>query len=370
MPFIYFMPWLGLNQTITLGNITFWSYHREANQRIADSTVREYLNKFFESFVDHQGTPVTTIVVCSHADGELRIFSEAEFTDLRQAIDALVFISIIRPTRTAVISHNGTCGPPSSNIFELRYQSFAPNSTDMSFKAGDVSHFGLKIGEFFFSKPWATGGSLGNLNHGQELIQAFDRLHSILPNDLQRRIFRSLEWFKLAHVQDEMDAPFPESALLRKVVMMTTAFESLLDFPERGIGKADYFAEYVQSHFAVTESLIGSRVVRKQSTQLCLAACWAYDFYKLRNKVVHGDGISLEELRFRPNDWVTQLMIADLVYGECLRRIFFENRLIGDDIYSLASQYGSSAKNLESLLDFNDYHKVLGWIQNEESNEG
>jgi hypothetical protein len=359
--FVYFLPWLGLHESITVGPITFWSYFDEAAQRIEDIRVKEYLDKLFNAFVDHRGNPVRSIAICSYENVGFRIFNETEYTSLQWAINALVLSSIIGPTKTSVISNSNHNAPPSANLFELRYQRFAPGfSNDMDYRAGNVSNFALQLGEFFFSMPWAIGGVFWKPE--RDLISAFNKsFSSILPNDVRERVFRSLEWFKLAHIEGGSENTYVET-YLPKIVMMGTAFEILLDFPS-GMRKADYFAEYIQTRFADDDSLEDNRTVNKQSTKLCLAACWAYDFYKLRNKVVHGSQVLPEDLRFKQGSWLTHLIVADLVFEECLKEILYKYKLIGENIRSFFERLGGSADPLSlSILDFDDIHKALGWL--------
>ena|SRR5215471_2893725 len=153
--FVYFLPWLKLTQEIVLGPVTFWPYFHSAGPRALDPVVKDYLDRLFASFVDHRGDPVSEITICSYENLGFQIFTEEQYTKLIRALDALVFSSIIQPTRQAVVSDNRHNPPPSSEMFELSYQAFGPGSEHMSHRAGNVSHFGLRIGEFKFSEPWS-----------------------------------------------------------------------------------------------------------------------------------------------------------------------------------------------------------------------
>jgi hypothetical protein len=360
--FVYFLPWLSLNQEIIIGPISFWPYFESAAGRIANSQVKAYLDRLFACFVDHRGEPVKTIAICSYENIDFQIFNEDQHPKLTWALDALIFSSIIEPTSHAVISNNRHNPPPSSNMFELRYQAFGPGSDHMSHRAGNVSHLGLRIGEFSFSQPWTTGGMF--FVPRRNTVEGLSRcVTANIPEDLRLRIFRSLQWFKLAHAYDEAERSQTEN-LLPRVVMMGTGFEILLDFPS-GMGKSDYFANYIEREVAHRQSARESRSVRNQQKDLSLAACWAYDFYKLRNKVVHGDQVLPNELLFKAGHWLTHLIVADLVFEECLRRILFHNRLTGERAYSLAQEFGGKSEDWLWLERFNRYHKALGWNQSD-----
>jgi len=42
------------------------------------------------------------------------------------------------------------------------------------------------------------------------------------------------------------------------------------------------------------------------------AAWWGWDFYKLRNAVVHGDDIPTKDLVY--TDWITHSIVADMTF--------------------------------------------------------
>ena len=144
--------------------------------------------------------------------------------------------------------------------------------------------------------------------------------------------------------------------------MMGTAFEILLDFPS-GMRKSEYFADYINRHLTTVRSLADIRRINNQDRNLSLAACWAVDFYRLRNQVVHGDQVPRENLRFRPNHWLTHLIVADMVFEECLKRILFEHRLLGETAYELARDHGGTPEDWAFLMHFGEYQEAVGWIE-------
>lgn len=364
---ISFMPWAGLRNSITLGPLTFWTYSREAGNKINDPTLRGYLDRYLESYVDNKGESVDTVTVCSHGKSDFRILNDSEYQELRNCADALIFSVIASQGRNAVCANNRNFGPPSSDAFELVTQNFKMDNDYVHVRAGSLTSGGWKIGEITFSRPWTMGGSFGRPN--EELISAFSKCFSIeFPKDIRERLFRSLEWFRLAHTESE------QMSDLSKVVMMATGFEILLKFPKNG--KRKYFVEYIESNISSDDFNRGIRTDHKgKDFDMSLAACWAWDFYELRNKIVHGDSVPYSELVFR--DWITHLIVSDLVFWECVKRELFKNKCIGQNVYECAEKITKSTAEDEKeavtealarwFLGFKEVHKALGWLPEKNS---
>jgi len=108
---------------------------------------------------------------------------------------------------------------------------------------------------------------------------------------------------------------------------------------------------------------------------MSLAGCWAWDFYELRSRIVHGDSVPSSELIFK--DWITHLIVSDLVFWECMKRELLKHKCIGDRVYSCAEKITKSSSKdekeavIESLtrwfLGFDDVHIALGWLPEEGS---
>jgi len=359
---ISFMPWAGLSTSVTLGPVTFWLYSKEAENKIIDRALRSYLDRYLDSYVDNEGKLVDTVTVCSHGNNDFRILNNSEFQELRNCADALIFSIVAPQCRNAVCTNNRNFGPPSSDTFELVTQNFKIENDYVNVKAGSLTSGGWKIGDITFSRPWTMGGSFGRPN--EELISAFSKCFSTeFPKDLRQRLFRSLEWFRLAHTENEQISD------LSKVVMMSTGFEIFLKFPLNG--KRKYFVEYLECNISSDEFNREIRTNhRGKDFNLSLAGCWAWDFYELRSKIVHGDSVPLSELIFR--DWLTHLILSDLVFLECVERELFKNKCIGQNVYECAEKITKSTPEDEKkavtetlarwFLGFKEVHKALGWL--------
>lgn len=105
--------------------------------------------------------------------------------------------------------------------------------------------------------------------------------------------------------------------------------------------------------------------------EVCKAAEWAGQFYKLRNDIIHGGAVTADRLQYK--DWITHLIVADLVMLELVKRLLYKHGCIGDDIRrrvaDLAKDSPEPPEKIEEALlpsilglDVTDVHEALGWI--------
>jgi hypothetical protein len=152
--------------------------------------------------------------------------------------------------------------------------------------------------------------------------------------------------------------------------MMATAFEILLEFPRNG--KRKHFVEYMESEIRTPEFRTDTRRDNSGKTHtLSLVGCWAWDFYELRSRIVHGDPVAVEEIQYK--DWITHLIVSELVLLECVKRLLYRHGCVGDGLRRRAAQWAKdSAEPVEAFeetmlsgivgLDLDGVHEALGWI--------
>ena len=361
------MPWAGLTSELQIGPITFWSYQTTAKTKLSDRSIRDHLDRYFACYVDHAGKAARTAVVCTYKRKEFGDLSQKEASQVRMAVDALLFLIISDATKHSVCNNNRTMGPPSADRFELIAQDFQPGNDDISVRAGSVRSSGWKIGTISFPMPWCMGGSFGLPN--QELVEGFTKAFKReFPHDLRNRLFRSLEWFRYAHTESDVVSP------LSKVVMMATAFEIILNVPNTR-SKKIWIAEQIEKRCAGPRSLKKTRRYGKgKAFTRPKIAWWAHDFYDLRNFIVHGDPINRRRLQHKAHgkSWITQLIVADIVFWECVTRELYDHKCIGANARSCSADWakmfpnepaGSIEANLANwFLGYDDVHRSLGWL--------
>ncbi|HOI54440.1 MAG TPA: hypothetical protein PLP01_04260 [Phycisphaerae bacterium] len=359
---IAYLPWADLREEFAIGPVMFWPFYAKMEEKIPDAEVRADLRRFFETFVDNAGKPVTTMAACSYGPVDFRKFTPEEGQTISDAVDCLTFAAIATGTKNGVCADNYSMAPPSADRFDLAARWVWPAHDGLVVKTENSTQF-WSHGEYKITRPISVGGSFSG-NYAP-LLEGLGRVFAAeFPRDMRERLFRAFEWFRFAHTQSTA------VSWLHKVVMMATAYEILLDFPESG--KRRYFIDQVDSKLRLRDSyMVGMRDGGGGTFSVCKAAEWAGQFYKLRNDITHGDEVTCERLQYK--NWVGQLIVADLVMLEVVKRLLYEHHCIGDKVRGLAAQYaqGSSdpVEEFEAVLlpgsmglDVEDVHEALGWI--------
>lgn len=359
------MPWAEFRTEFAVGPVHFWPFAYRATERIQDLSVLGYLRRFFKCFVDCTSIPVDSITVCSLGDMNFRQYTDAEFEQIRRAVDAVVFAAIAPANKTAVRSDNTSLGPPSADRFVLYTRNFDPADNTISVRQGHSLHSYDNMEEVHFTRPFGLGGYFWSTDN--ELLCGFGRLlQDDTLRDLTERLFRSLEWFRLAHTESD------SLTWMTKVAMMATAFEILLAFPPNAQKKKEYFAKYINRECRDDDSVTETRNDQNgRPHEGTKAAWWAWDFYDLRSHILHGDVVPPDSLRYVR--WVTQLIVADLVMWEVVVRQLFSHRCVGDRVRECAKKWvadlGGDVEDFQKLMlagmlgfGFDDYHRALGWL--------
>jgi hypothetical protein len=361
-----FLPWAGIKKEITIGEISFWPFNPETSKRITNKDVVNYLKKYFDSYLDHSGSAVLPTIVSFKDRYEFHHTSEAEYKIIRSAVDILIFSIISTGTLSSVVSNNNHYGPPSADRYQLIIQDFNPQSTTVSISAGTVLSGGWRIGEVKFPMPWHVGGFNDSLN--EEFLATLALVMSTEVKDSFRtRLFRSFEWFRFAHTESDF------ISVLTKVVLMSTAFEVLLQVPKTG-NKKGFIRDEIENRCAKPNSIRETKISRKGEQFIySKAAWWSWDFYDLRNAIVHGDEVIIDKILYSVSgrEWLTHLIVADLVFYECVIYELTENNCVSPKLTKIVEALrelrpeepievlNRNGSNL--LYSFNELHMKLGW---------
>lgn len=360
---VAFLPWLGMKQSITVGPVTFSPFELGSVQEPA---ARDYLKRYFRRYVEVDGMPLRDIVLARHAGvRDFRYHTELERLDLSRAAAALA-LSGITEAWVVRIAHHNEVPVPVADAFQLILQGFTTDSKFVAVTAGR-SHHVWPLENVMFTRPWAASRLFGGTD--RHLLEALGTLllkPGTLAPDFFERVWRSVEWFRLAHLDgaDQTDEA--------KLVATATAFESLFGLPMSGKQKA--FAQTVEGLVRDCEMERDVRVRQNgKPINLSFAGCWAWDLYDLRSRLVHGDAVPTATLNTAHG--IPHLVVANLVLRECLLRELFQRRCFGADLRDTAERFDRTlAENSEGAepfnalewvfdlhLKFRDIHKELGW---------
>ncbi len=362
---VAFLPWLGINGEIAVGRVTISPFEPGA---VTEPAVRDYLNRYFPRYMEVDATPVEVILVSKypsvenfryHTDLERRILARAAASLAVFAITAAWVIRLVYKNEVPV---------PSADSFQLLFQRFTAESDFVGVNTGRGFDT-WPLDEVMFTRPWASSSVLWNPD--AYMLEALGTL-LVRPEEMDanfvERVWRSIEWFRLAHLDgaDQTDEA--------KLIGMATAFESLFDLPESG--KQEEFARKIERLVFDTRMRRSGRLRRSgQRLDLSLAGCWGWDFYEIRSRLVHGDQVPAAD--FATASGIPHLVVADLVFRECILRQLFELRCFGDEIRQAAATFEGTLEGVpegpepfDSLewavnmhLQFDRTHEEFGWSE-------
>jgi len=349
--FVSVIPWAGLQQEIQIGKTIFWPWNGSEAQ-VASEKTRDMIQRYVSWFVDHHGKPVTTLAMCSYKGKEFQQLSDDEWSEMRGGRDALVF-SVICPV---VVQSIGRCsvGLCSAERFQVLPQELSSEDTKLYVQTGH----NLTIGQFSVHRPLGVE-SAPIAQPNTDLVSAFNKALAIdFPVGLRTRLFRSLEWFRLAHVAADQVSEFS------RIVMLATAFETLLEIPAKERDKSMFFTKEIEKRFRTERSILETREHNKKMHEHSKAAWWAYDFYKLRNAIVHGDDV--DPARLRHNTHITQKDAADAVLYQIIFQILFRRNCFDSSSYLSHLLAKDQEDCLLSFEGFEETQQNLGWMEKAE----
>ncbi|MFC1553389.1 hypothetical protein ACFL7D_02035 [candidate division KSB1 bacterium] len=369
---IFILPWLELEESIVIGSIHFSPFSNVQDDLKSSEDIMSLLSQSFLSARSDRMFLLNNITICTHGELNFRKLTSLEVLDIRRAVDILILNYICFNIRSKVCYTGTYDNFPNTNLFEMinihnsgkdRIVHVLDFETSSTFSS-------LSKGEFRCYKPSTV--RLGIRSYFPTLTEGFGQC-LVQKNRFTDRLFQSLEWFRIAHLEDFGFSPYA------KLVMMHSAFEVFLKFPglqhkkkgkktKKRVTKEAYFIKYIENNIA-SKSFRKVPGIKPNKSEITTAGRWTLRFNRLRNKIVHGDKLIPDSLKYKNN--ISHLEVADLILIECIvkelfRRGYF-NKLIYETNYTVSKpkRINNLAKSIFKHLftDFKDVHKALGWTK-------
>lgn len=319
---VAFLPWLDTQQEIIVGDYSFWPFRKLAEQKISDAAIREHLNRIFDTYVETEKIPgdkahirpvaELTIVTCGNAD-----FShEPEFESDRRTRDVLAF---------ACLDKNPGFNWCTGDNFEIIYHNFRPGVLDFGYTAGGIApitSMGWYLGELHFPRPLHVNRHY-NAKHDEDLLRA---LSFALKNNQRPAclaIVRSLDYFRQTYSNST------DVGRESRILLMALAFEVLLDLENRkDLRDKIHVLCGDPSEPTQQYQIVNTKTGAVMATEaLTTKQIWAEEFYKLRDKIVHGHEVTPAEFLFNGEP---HFRIGVLFFRICVRK---QLEALGDSGY-------------------------------------
>lgn len=290
---VVFLPWVpfdweAIGSSMRVGRVVFQPLREFA----PEPTIAQFLTRYFERFRDLHDRPVQTITLCHYApeeNGYLISLSEQQFQEIRDAVNLVLFCVLWDELCQFLATGFRAAAPPNAETFEVVVQTFTDKMLQMDSPHITLPTHGMrytdKLEKFRFSIP-LNAYLRGLVRPAPDLLHLLQCVFDIgFPEQLGSRILRSLEWFRIANQKD-----YPVQT---QVVSIATALETLLAPDENRIQSTladavDAWLRRQWDEWTVEEQRDGySRTA---------AGFWMWDFYDLRNRIVHGEPVASEEM--------------------------------------------------------------------------
>ncbi len=240
MPIVSFMPYFPNDQVdLAVGGFNVWNWWHHRERLVADLSIRAYLDRYFGLYRRANDDVEQRTAIISRAGlptfPEEAQFAKREIGRFASALMAshLFELPVDRDIAWAICS---------SDNFTALYQPFNAAAADPAISFTFGGYIRTMVTGSWDHLRFTTPQFMPDLGPCRPQETILSNLAALCPDgrDPVNRLFRSLELLRLAFANYEGLQP------AARIVAMCTAFETLLDFPDRE--KARYFAETVNRY--------------------------------------------------------------------------------------------------------------------------
>ncbi len=365
-----FMPWITIKEDVRIGPIIFWPFDRNVNSKGLDSEVYKKLKELFECYLNHSMKPIESPTICSFERyNNFSLVEPDQKNILFKAAEAFIFSSVSSDLRNYFF--NSSFAPFSTEAFSALTSRFNLKKLNHASWFGYFKRIPTGEEKFFFKIPPSVK-DLTTIKPSPWLCNRFNEIFNV---PAKAHIFQSLEWFKFAQLR------IPEISIFAQIVMMCTAFETLLKSSGRKYRlakKIDKVCHIKKLKTVVKKSGYNNNV--KEYLYSMLGA-WAWDFFDIRSKIVHKgiyDGTKLYYLSPSGRN-EHQLFISHLVFLECVEQLITSNESILDylsgrsysredlerELKASPEKFHEFKKEIVSRFYSDKIYKTLGWLNSD-----
>jgi hypothetical protein len=296
------MPWVRVGQPRRCGGVTFFDYPSDhapefdaRDRRRISNVIRPY-HRFLAS------KPVESVVVASYDPIEpLRRLGDDERSVVRRAAHALAFSSVAYDyfRGYAVLS---------SDNFLLYHQMLEGDGSEIAVESGRKLIGGLKTAALNITAPPWVPESEVPAAADEDFLDPLGKVLE-LREPVGLRLWLALESYYYAMTDAEMARP------LWRLAHLAMAFEALLNFESKKqfVDRIGRLCRPFCAAGTTSKLRFGGDYVEDK---WLVPQLWAYDFYDLRNRLVHGKPGDVDT-RWKGGRWHVE--IASRVLRSCVR---------------------------------------------------
>lgn len=329
---IAYMPYAPIKEGFQIGNYEIWPFYKESNKRINNKKAieqltclfRQYLERKFDKVKGGYDKPLEEVFIISPLNHQMGVneVTDSQIKEIRSVCHIISFCAI---NECAFVSS-------SADSFILHHYSFQPGSD--SFRLGSTYFSNLDMIKFM--KPYYLDYLASSRLQFEKtnLCDVLGKALQFKDRNQIKRIFRTLELFYHTATYSEMMTDE------HRVLSLVMCFEVLLDFK----GKLE-FAEEVEEMIDNYRPILESRVdIKLEHSKM---GWWAYDLYKLRNEIVHGDDINWEFQKY--GNIRTRIQFGGILIRKIIKKILAQEKLWPPDDASDSDIVGDAIIEVDRL---------------------
>lgn len=331
MQIIYF-PYLHLQDIdeLSFGDIKVWNFKKKASSYIPDETLRNHVQSLLNTNIIGKRI-IDDMGILSIGNTDFREFNEDELETANE-LRLIMFLAYLAKNNVKAQGANSGWQMATAENFSFVTQNFQLGSDHIAEGAGFIVHMGIggyKVHEVQFKAPSHVLSPMRFSLDGlliKNLLQMKQK-----QKKLYKRILRATDLLFESYFND------PNVSKNARILLQVGAFEVLLDLPEEGQRKAlkEEIAKLVdngdkhKSYFFEMWSRKDQKMIKKRDKG-SLKVIWADRFYTLRNHLIHGNDVKIDEFYFenqRHMDIAIMffvLIVKKLINEKGKKKIFFD----------------------------------------------
>ncbi|NQU73945.1 MAG: hypothetical protein HQ547_04475 [Candidatus Omnitrophica bacterium] len=307
-----FLPYAPLKEELRIGDIILWPFYQKRTEYLKNQAIDAHIKQFLKQYVNHskKREPLENITIVSYGSPDnFNPPSQEVAEEIRDAVKILFFATVIR---------NNSWRAFASNDFQLVYQHFRLGDDGIAPSSGSFirrTYGGPRIDDILFIKPFNIASGY-DIDYDGKILKALATLPKKTHDKLHRRIMRSLEWVMYAY--NNSDGFSFDS----RIIMMSTAFEILLDGFDGRWDFVNKVSRLICTYYDRAEKNRETRRVTINKSiidkELSYKEWWAYEFYVLRNDLVHGK--SIDDKRYKNRKDKDYFTLSVRFFEICLKK--------------------------------------------------
>jgi hypothetical protein len=306
---ISFMPYFpNVHVNKTYGHFRVWNWHKHKTEYTSDMLVLAFLERYFAVYVRSDGKPEQRITIL-----EDLIPPSTSANGVPIGISRFSHLMMLGFLITMPVNPEDGFFACTSDNFTAYHQVFDPQRFTASVDFGSYMQtqwIGSPLEKLKLLTPQYVPDQASGVSN-ERFIEYLASVCDLQSLEVER-LFRSLHWvqFAFSNVPGYLDAS--------RHVAMATAFEILLDLPEKG--KAREFSERVNNLISPNNLPTSTRQLlffgQLKPVTENVVGWWCREFYDLRSRIVHGDEIRTSDYSM---NGIQHLKLALYLFCDCVQ---------------------------------------------------